>query len=107
LPLPVVSVVLPSAGGDGGELLEPLLLALPAEPEPPEPEQLPITEGWQAKPSPQSASTLHGSCHLKVQTAGLLTGVHVVGCGFGAGQSAPAAHGAISAPPEHIVNVSL
>ena len=34
---------------------------LPAEPEP---EQLPIVLGWHTKPSPQSVSALHGSCHL-------------------------------------------
>ena len=48
------------------ELEEPALAlpddAVPVPPAEPLPEQLPMTEGWQAKPSPQSASALHGSC---------------------------------------------
>jgi hypothetical protein len=40
------------------------VVPVPAVPEPPLPEQEPDTLGVQVKPSPQSASALHGSAHL-------------------------------------------
>lgn len=54
-----------------GVAASPATLPVPAEPPvPPEtpdpPEQEPYTDGWHVKPLPQSASALHGSCHLKV-----------------------------------------
>jgi hypothetical protein len=60
----------------------------PDEPELPveaPPEQVTETLGWQVKaPSPQSASTWQGSCHLKAQYA-LVVVVHTGGAGSGAG----------------------
>ena len=66
-------VVPPSGTGlEGGKASppEPLSPPLPddedAEPleAEPDPEHMPIVVGWHAKPSPQSASALQGSCHL-------------------------------------------
>ncbi|HEX3697321.1 MAG TPA: hypothetical protein VH374_18245 [Polyangia bacterium] len=76
-----------------------------AEP-PPEPEQLPITDGWQAKPSPQSASALHGNCHLNAHADGPWTVVQTGSFVVGVGQSAPGAQGGTAEPPEHSVDVS-
>jgi hypothetical protein len=71
-------------------------------------EQLPITDGWQAKPSPQSASALHGSCHLNAHADGPLTVVQTGSFVSGVGQSAPGRHGGGTAePPEQPVDVSV
>ena len=61
-----------ATGNGAGTPVDPLPPPVPAEAvpvppfgaEPDEPEQMPITLGWQVKPAPQSASALHGSCHL-------------------------------------------
>ena len=44
-----------------------LPLALPAPVVDPLPQHSPVTVGAQEKPSPQSASALHGNAHLNVQ----------------------------------------
>lgn len=70
----------------------------------PLPEQEVTVRGWQVKPPPQSASALHGSCHLNAQVDSVFV-VHVgstIGIGIGAGQSVFGGHAGDAAPPaEH------
>jgi hypothetical protein len=68
-------------------------------PDPPDDEHIPITCGWQVKPSPHSALALHGSCHLKAQTDRVVV-VQVVGSGATfVGQSLLGGQGATADPP--------
>ena len=113
------AVVVPASGagleGGAGSAPEPLPPPVPDEedavPVPPEtgpdPEQLPIVVGWHAKPSPQSASALQGSCHLYVhREVVVLVQIGSVGGGVGA-QTVLGSHlTATAVPPLQVVVVS-
>jgi len=81
-----------------------LPLALPVPLDEP---QLPIVEGWHAKPWPQSASMLHGSCQGNTHTE--VTEVVHTGSlgGSGEGHVVPFSQGATAAPPEQAVRSCL
>jgi hypothetical protein len=68
----------------------PVPIAGGAVPEPPE--HAPVTVGEQTKSTPQSESTLHGNCQVKMQVE-IVAFVHVVGEGVGGGS---ASHGELA-----------
>jgi hypothetical protein len=76
---PELTVPLPELAGPLPDLM------VPPDPVEASPEQVTDTLGWQVNlPSPQSASTWQGSCHLKAQYE-LVVVVHTGGAGSGAG----------------------
>ena len=91
-------LIVPASALEGGVVVAGGLLPLPVVPPPVEtppvpvapgalpdpPVHTPVTDGMQAKSAPQSVSTLHGNCHLKIQ-ADVVVWVQVVGGGVGAG----------------------
>jgi hypothetical protein len=72
---------------------------VPASALPPPPEQAPVTDGAQVNPSPQSVSTLHGSCHLYAHVETLFV-VHELGVGGRGSHSVLGAH-PTAVPPVH------
>jgi len=110
------AVVVPPSGVEGGTggVAVPLFPPVPdeADPEPvvpgatvtgPEPEQEPEVIGWHVKPSPQSASALHGRSHVYVhweevvvvQTGSVAGGVVVQAASVGShltGTAVPPVH---------------